>query len=193
LKLEQERVMSEFGWLLTLEIPALRRFARGLTRNTAEADDLVQNCLMRALLKEQLWQPGTNLRRWLFTMLYNQRMSLLRREALQREKQSEAWQALAPSAAADPVSRLLVDEMVRAIAALPAGQREAMQHVALGEMDYPEAAKRLAVPMGTLRSRLARARVVLRKRVDETADAGGVAPFCRAAANAAEHGRRLAA
>src|SRR5437879_7671170 len=64
--------MGDFGKLLEEQIPRLRRYARALTRNAPTADDLVQNCLTRAVAKEHLWQPGTDLRAWLFTILHNQ-------------------------------------------------------------------------------------------------------------------------
>ena len=70
--------MNEFGLLLESEIPRLRRYARALTRSTAKADDLVQSSLVRALEKQHLWQPGSNLRAWLFTILHNQHVNDVR-------------------------------------------------------------------------------------------------------------------
>ena len=67
-----ERAMSEYHRLLEEQIPRLRRYARALTRNRDRADDLVQDTLSRALIKEQLWQPGTDLRAWLFTIMHHQ-------------------------------------------------------------------------------------------------------------------------
>jgi RNA polymerase sigma-70 factor, ECF subfamily len=61
--------LSEFHRLIEQQIPKLRRYARALTRNRDRADDLVQDTLGRALVKEQFWQPGTNLRAWLFTII----------------------------------------------------------------------------------------------------------------------------
>ena len=71
--------MSDFARLLQSEIPRLRRYARALTRDAARADDLVQSCLVRAIAKEHLWQPGTDLRAWLFTILHNQHVNDVRR------------------------------------------------------------------------------------------------------------------
>src|SRR5207253_9006938 len=59
--------MSDFGRLIEQEVPRLRRYARALTRDVGQADDLVQSCLVRALAKEHLWQPGSNLRAWIST------------------------------------------------------------------------------------------------------------------------------
>jgi DNA-directed RNA polymerase specialized sigma24 family protein len=71
--------MSDFARLLQNEIPRLRRYARALTRDAARADDLVQSCLVRAIAKEHLWEPGTDLRAWLFTILHNQNVNDIRR------------------------------------------------------------------------------------------------------------------
>src|SRR5665213_2160149 len=71
--------MTDFGQMLEQEIPRLRRYARALARDASRADDLVQNCLARALAKSHLWQPGTDLRAWLFTILHNQHVNDVRR------------------------------------------------------------------------------------------------------------------
>src|SRR3984893_10907809 len=71
--------MHDFAQLLEAEIPRLRRYARALTRNVIRADDLVQNCLTRAIAKQHLWQIGTDLRAWLFTILHNQHVNDVRR------------------------------------------------------------------------------------------------------------------
>jgi len=71
--------MSDFAWLLQNEIPRLRRYARALTRDAARADDLVQSCLVRAIAKQHLWEPSTDLRAWLFTILHNQNVNEVRR------------------------------------------------------------------------------------------------------------------
>src|SRR6202035_5563305 len=71
--------MNDFARLLEVEIPRLRRYARALTRDVTRADDLVQSCLTRAIAKQHLWQPGTDLRAWLFTILHNQHVNDVRR------------------------------------------------------------------------------------------------------------------
>src|SRR5260370_38299783 len=70
--------MSDFCSLLEAEIPRLRRYARALLRDANRADDLVQDTLVRALAKQHLWQPGTNLRAWLFTLMHNQHVNVVR-------------------------------------------------------------------------------------------------------------------
>jgi len=73
--------MGDFGKLLEEQIPRLRRYARALTRNAPIADDLVQDCLVRAVAKQHLWQPGTDLRAWLFTILHNQHVNHVRKSS----------------------------------------------------------------------------------------------------------------
>ena len=73
--------MHDFAQLLEAEIPRLRRYARALTRDVIRADDLVQNCLTRAIAKQHLWQIGTDVRAWLFTILHNQHVNDVRRSA----------------------------------------------------------------------------------------------------------------
>src|SRR5215211_1888330 len=73
--------MPDFNRLLEEQIPRLLRYARALTRNTERADDLVQDTLVRALAKQHLWQAGTNLRAWLFTLMHNQHVNDVRRSS----------------------------------------------------------------------------------------------------------------
>src|SRR3954447_22784957 len=86
--------MQEFGRLVEAQIPRLRRYARALTRDVTRADDLVQSCLTRAVAKQHLWQPGTDLRAWLFTILHNQHVNEVRRSV--REGVSVAVEDMAP-------------------------------------------------------------------------------------------------
>ena len=86
--------MTDFARLLEAEIPRLRRYARALTRDVSRADDLVQSCLTRAVAKQHLWQPGTDLRAWLFTILHNQHVNDVRRSV--REGVSVAVEDMAP-------------------------------------------------------------------------------------------------
>ena len=86
--------MSDLARLLQNEIPRVRRYTRALTRDPARADDLVQSCLVRAIAKEHLWEPGTDLRAWLFTILHNQNVNEIRRSA--REAVVMAVEDVAP-------------------------------------------------------------------------------------------------
>jgi RNA polymerase sigma-70 factor (ECF subfamily) len=157
--------MSDFGRMVEAEIPRLRRYARALTRDisrASRADDLVQSCLTRAIAKQHLWQPGTNLRAWLFTILHNQHVSDVRRAAREVVTVSvEDALTLTTQPNAYDVLRLrdLRAEMDR----LPIEQREAILLIGLEGLPYEDAAKVLNVPIGTIRSRLSRGRDQLRK------------------------------
>ncbi len=155
--------MSQFGWRLQEEMPHLRRYARSLVHDAERADDLVQSCLLRALAKEHLWQAGTNLRSWLFTILHNQHISEVRRLARDRNRLAHFDRAL--DLAQATVSFCVLD-LDRAMAELPDEQRRVVLLAGLKEMSYEETAAILAVPVGTVRSRLARAREKLRKRLE---------------------------
>jgi RNA polymerase sigma-70 factor (ECF subfamily) len=158
--------MSDFARLLEGEIPRLRRYARALTRDASRADDLVQNCLVRAIAKEHLWQPGTDLRAWLFTILHNQNVNEVRRSV--REGVSVAVEDVAPvlTLAPNAGASLQLRDLERAIAMLPEEQRQVILLVGLEGMRYEEVAVVLDIPIGTVRSRLSRGREMLRKLMD---------------------------
>jgi len=145
------------------EIAGLRRYARALTRDLVEADDLVQDCLTRALGKLHLWQQGTDLRAWLFTILHNQYINHVRRAA--REGAAIGLSEREPLLARAPQqgSRLDLRDLERAIAKLPSTQRSVILLVGLEGMSYGEVAAVLDVPVGTIRSRVSRGREALRR------------------------------
>src|SRR5919206_2596971 len=158
--------MNDFARLLEVEIPRLRRYARALTRDVSRADDLVQSCLTRAVAKQHLWQPGTDLRAWLFTLLHNQHVNLVRRSI--REGVSVDIEELAPvlTTKAGQNPRLQLRDLHRAMGALPDEQRQVVLLVALEGMSYEQVADVLGVPVGTVRSRLSRGREALRRHMD---------------------------
>lgn len=158
--------MSEFGLLLVSEIAPLRRYALKLTHDKIQAEDLVQGCLLRALAKQSLWQPGTDLRRWLFTILHHQWINELRRRTRENKRLGDAERTLVPMPGPNPVARIFAREIDRAIDGLPEIHREVLRHIVLDDTPYPEAAALLHVPTGTIRSRLARARRKLRQFAD---------------------------
>jgi RNA polymerase sigma factor (sigma-70 family) len=145
------------------EIPRLRRYARALARDMAAADDLVQDCLTRALGKLHLWQEGTDLRAWLFTILHNQYVNQVRRAV--REGTAVGISETEPMLTRAPVQgkRLELRDLERAIANLPEEQRAVILLVGLEGMRYEEVAEVLGVPVGTIRSRLSRGRDALRR------------------------------
>jgi RNA polymerase sigma-70 factor, ECF subfamily len=155
--------MSGFFELLEKEIPRLRRYARALTRDAVRADDLVQETLLRAFRKEHLWEPGTDLRAWLFTIMHNQHVNEVRRatrDAGSLDVQDCSTFLIANS---DPSASRQVQELEHALSQLPDGQRQVILLVGLEGMSYEDVAAILQIPIGTVRSRLSRGREVLRK------------------------------
>ena len=155
--------MSDLSDLVEQEIPRLRRYARALTHATDRADDLVQDTLVRALDKIHLWEPGTDIRAWLFTIMHHQYVNTVRREA--RERATVDIEHVSPTLAAttDPTARRQLFELDRALAHLPGEQREVVLLVGLEGMAYESVAQILGVPVGTVRSRLSRGRERLRE------------------------------
>ncbi len=182
-KREGKEPMSDFGRLLENEIPRLRRYARALTRDATRADDLVQSCLVRALAKSHLWQPGTDLRAWLFTILHNQHVNDVRRAV--REGINVPVEDVAPvlTVPSTQGASLQLRDLDRAMGRLPEEQRQVLLLVGLEGMRYEEVALVLDVPVGTVRSRLSRGRDMLRHLMDmkmrpqrELEEADDVAP-----------------
>jgi RNA polymerase sigma-70 factor, ECF subfamily len=156
--------MPDFHDLLEPQIPRLRRYSRALTRDTQRADDLVQDTLVRALMKQDRWEPGTNLRAWLFTLMHNQYVNNVRRA--NREAGTIDIDDVSSSlvATTDTTASRQLYELERALGQLAAEQREVILLVGLEGFSYEDAAKILAVPVGTVRSRLSRGRESLRRQ-----------------------------
>jgi RNA polymerase sigma-70 factor (ECF subfamily) len=146
---------------LQSNVPALRRYARALTRNIDRADDLVQDCIERAIARRGLFQPRGPLRPWLFTILVNLYRNSLRAE--RRHGTPLDLDAVPELAVPAPQpGNLALAELARAIETLPLDQKEALLLVTLEGLAYAEAAAILGIPTGTLMSRLGRARAALR-------------------------------
>jgi RNA polymerase sigma-70 factor (ECF subfamily) len=158
--------LDDFGRLLESEIPRLRRYARALTRDAARADDLVQETLCRALRKAHLWEPGSNLRAWLFTLLHNQHVNDVRKVV--REGLSPPIDEVASMLSMPPTqpAKLEMRDLDRAIGQLPDEQRQVVLLIGLEGLRYEQVAEILDVPVGTVRSRLSRAREALRRLMD---------------------------
>ena len=148
-------------------LPRLRRYARALTGDRSRADDLVQDTLARALAKLDLWQPGSDLRAWLFTLMHNLFVNQLRSNRLPETALDEA---LDTPVSGGQLEALAVRDIHEALARLPAEQREVLLLVGLEQFGYAEAAQVLGVPTGTVMSRLSRARERMRRMLaDEPA------------------------
>jgi RNA polymerase sigma-70 factor, ECF subfamily len=158
---------------LVAAIPRLRRYARVLTGDASRADDLVQDTLARAWEKRQLWRAGSDLRAWLFTIMHNvhiNQLALARRDAanvsLDADPGNASWQL---PVRGNQLDRIELQEIVQQIGRLSTEQREVLVLAAVEEMRYEEIAGVLSIPIGTVMSRLSRARDKLRRLMAEPA------------------------
>ncbi len=153
--------MSEFTQGVEAAIPALRRYARALTRDADTADDLVQDTLVRALRSEHLFHGG-ELRSWLYTILTNlnrnRLRSLARRPTMTPIGENDAPAIAGPEAGGRDIER--------ALAGLVEDQRAALLLVVLEGLSYRQVAEIQGVPIGTVMSRLARARMQIKAYLD---------------------------
>ena len=161
--------MNEFGQAIEREMPRLQRYAKALVRDSGHAEELVQSCVARALAKQHLWQPDSDLRAWLCTMLHHLRVNEVRRSAREENYSHVVTLVMTPTSPA-PDAGLELRDVARAIHGLPEHQRRVVELVVLEGMGYAAAAARLSVPTGTVRSRLGRARETLRGQLSRPAE-----------------------
>jgi RNA polymerase sigma-70 factor (ECF subfamily) len=148
-------------------LPRLRRFARGLTGSAVEADDLVQAACERALSRAHQFQEGTRFDSWMFRIVQTIWIDQLRARDIRREEAEEEGVHIGtdePRRRAE--ARLALLEVRNALASLPPEQRAALLLVTVDGLSYKEAAEVAAVPVGTIMSRLARARLALQARLE---------------------------
>ena len=158
---------------LVAALPRLRRYARVLTGDVHRADDLVQDTLARAWEKRRLWQAGSDLRAWLFTIMHNvhvNQFSMRQREYALSSLDADdgpaaGWEIPVRATQSD---RVELAEVLVQIGRLPAEQREVLMLAAVEELRYEEIGAVLNVPIGTVMSRLSRAREKLRRMNAET-------------------------
>ena len=162
--------MNRFVDLLIAEIPALRRYARALCRDFNQADDLVQECLARAIDRRWRWLGGRQMRPWLFSILHNLFIDGLRRQA--NSRRADGAEANREAIASDRDADLLcsLSDFEQALQRLPAEQREVLLLVGLEQMSYREVARVTGTPVGTVMSRLSRARDTLARVLDGEAN-----------------------
>src|SRR5262245_4370182 len=175
---------EELSRLIEQEIPRLRRYGMFLARDPEKADDLVQECLVRAIDNIAKFQPGTNIRSWLMTILHNifvnetkKRRPLLTTDGvIERATPIEGGQE----------ARHQMRDVQRAFEELSWQHRQIIWFICVEQMDYNEVARQLDVPVGTVRSRLCRAREHLKRLMDidaaetpEDAGEGSEAPRSR--------------
>lgn len=164
---------SDFAHDLVALLPRLRRFARALAGSPDRADDLVQSACERALRARDTFQPGTRLDAWMFRILRNVWIDTVRRAGA-RGGEHAALDTVAEQAGWDgrdvTETRLMLAAAREAIAALPPESREVVVLVCVEELSYREAAEVLEVPVGTVMSRLSRARVKLARALGQAQD-----------------------
>jgi len=141
-------------------LPRLRRFALVLCRSSSLADDLVQSACERALANAHTWTPGTRFDAWVFRILRNNWIDHLRRSRTEGMSEDITAQTdIVGDAGEEPIlNKLLLAEVQQIIGAMPLEQREVLLLVCVEDLAYREAAEVLGVPIGTVMSRLARAR-----------------------------------
>ena len=158
--------MDAFARLLLDQIPRLRRYARALAGSTADADDLVQDCLERAWSRSRQWRDQGDMRPWLFTILHNIYVNHVRRQVRGPSfLPYEAEHDLPDPSSSAPESELSLQELQGALNSLRPEQREVLLLVALEGLTYEEVAQIQAIPLGTVMSRLFRAREALRRQL----------------------------
>ncbi len=159
---------QDFRTNLIAEIPHLRRFARGLCGDASLADDLVQDCIERALKKSHLYDTSKPLRAWLYAVLRNINVSNWRSNVKHTSAKNiddlEDFEGSSRAEQEDNFSTTLITE---ALDKLPALQREVLILVSLEEVSYRDAAEIIGVPIGTIMSRLSRARSTLKDILEE--------------------------
>lgn len=147
---------------LIAEIPHLRRFARSLCGDASLADDLVQDCIERALKKSHLYDVNKPLRAWLYTVLRNIHVSNWRSNAKHKNaKNIDDLHEGEGATRADQEDNFSTSLITEALDKLPVQQREVLVLIGLEEVSYKDAAEIIGVPIGTIMSRLSRARSTL--------------------------------
>ncbi|MBT0669499.1 sigma-70 family RNA polymerase sigma factor [Novosphingobium profundi] len=162
---------THFCTELTALLPRLRRFARGLTQDIADADDLCQQTVERALKSRHQWQDGTRLDAWVYRIMRNQWIDEVRARTRRSQTFVHEDEGLNVGTVGAPAAESLVElgNVERALARLPEEQREAVVLVMVEGFAYKEAAEILDIPQGTLTSRLGRGREALLKELGEIA------------------------
>jgi RNA polymerase sigma-70 factor (ECF subfamily) len=162
-RLSYGEAMPDRAALIEAQIPGLRRFARVLLRGDREAaDDLVQDTLERALARWHLWRAEGNLRGWLYAILYNRFLTNQHRSRRRGPHDELTEYAELPEIDGGQASVLEQRDLLRAFSALPEEQRSVLLLIGIEDLSYSEAARALGVPIGTVMSRLSRARERLR-------------------------------
>ncbi|HKI96932.1 MAG TPA: RNA polymerase sigma factor [bacterium] len=160
--------MDDFGRLIEQELPRLRRYAHALVKDPERADDLVQDCLERAWRKSHLWVRRTNLRGWLMTILHNLYANAARKHSHTPTMVSLDDAAAPPATPPSQTETLSALAVREALQTLPPDQQQVLLLVGMEQMQYAEVAELLRIPIGTVMSRLYRARERMRVLLAES-------------------------
>ena len=166
---DEQRTASEkadFKRELTGVVPHLRAFARGLCGRPDMADDLVQETLLKAWAARDRFEPGTSMRAWTFVILRNAYLTDMRRSRFRGEYDETAAERIL-TAPADQEEPIHLADLHRALLTLPSERREALLLVGAGGFSYEEAAQICNCAVGTIKSRVGRARATLSRMIDE--------------------------
>lgn len=145
------------------DLVAMRRYARALARDDQDADDVVQDALLRAIERKATYQPDRSRKRWLLAIVHNVFVSSKRRQAAETRRNDRFAETLLSSVDPQQEEHLRLAEVARGFAALPDAQRAVLHLTAIEGLGYQEAADVLGIPIGTVMSRLSRARAALRE------------------------------
>ncbi|MCL4743947.1 MAG: RNA polymerase sigma factor [Burkholderiaceae bacterium] len=171
---------ADFAQELVALLPRLRRYAIVLTGDRHAADDLVQDTIERGWKRHAQWKPGTDLRAWLFSIMHNRRIDLMRTQRRTGDEIDDEEAVADPAPGAGEIGAIEAIDLQRAFERLSPPHRQVMLLVAVEQMSYEDAAVALDAPIGTVMSRLSRARAALRALLGETEGArdapGGDSP-----------------
>lgn len=145
------------------DLLAMRRYARALARDDSDADDVVQDALLRAIERQETYQPHRSRTRWLLAIVHNVFISGKRRQAAEIRRDEHFAQTLLSSIDPQQEEQVRLTEIARSFAALPDNQRAVLHLTAIEGMSYQATADLLHIPIGTVMSRLSRARAALRE------------------------------
>lgn len=162
-------------------LPRLRRFAYGLTGSVEDGDDLLQSALVRAISRIDQWRPGTRLHSWMFRIMQTIRINDLKASRVRAGSAVaiDPDQAVGGDMRPEVEGRLMLDAVRRSVARLPEEQRGVLLLVCVEGLSYKEVAEMIEIPVGTVMSRLARARGALQRMVDGTERSAEIIRFGR--------------
>lgn len=144
------------------DLLAMRRYARALARDDVDADDVVQDALLRAIERKATYQPDRSRTRWLLAIVHNVFVSGKRRQAAETRRNDRFAETLLSSVDPQQEDHMRLAEIAHGFATLPDAQREVLHLTAIEGLSYQQAADILGIPIGTVMSRLSRARAALR-------------------------------